>query len=234
MASLRYADFSSCSVLTICSLLLRISCNAHHCGAQQSVFQAVTALQLGDDVVVLGIARVHHLDSFMDLRIENRPFSFDRSDAKPSQSVEHLLANEFDAGPQLLLAAVVRNCQCAIKAIEDRQELLQRVTNGVLAEFLLLARRALAEVIELSLLTGQAVIEGIAFRLSFLQLRLCRRWSRRCFRSASFSGRQLVIYVERGAARFCFGFSITFIHWNLHWMTVVPHRFISAGLIPLV
>src|SRR5207244_6229765 len=113
----------------------------------------------------------------------------------------------------------------------------QRVAHGILAEFLLLTCGALAIVIELSLLPRQAVVERVTLGLRFLQLSLRRRRAGRRLGSANFSaltGRQLVFYVERGTALVYFGFSIAFVHGNLHWMTVAPHGFISAGLIPLV
>src|SRR3954462_6722297 len=157
----------------MCSLFPGVSCNAHHYGAQSSAFLMIATLQLCDDMVIFRLVRVHHLDGFVELRIERRAFRFDRSDSQTRQRVEDLLAAQFHAFAQLLIAPARRQSHSAIEAIEHGQELLQRVADSVLAKVLLLTCRTLAIVVELSLLPREAVEKRVTLGLELLHVSLC-------------------------------------------------------------
>jgi hypothetical protein len=67
-----------------------------------------------------------------------------------------LAVNQLDAAAQILDRGRLA-LGGAIQTIQDGQQLLQRLNQCVLAELLLLARVALAEVIEVGLQAGQAI-----------------------------------------------------------------------------
>src|SRR5205085_673625 len=82
---------------------------------------------------------------------------------------------------------------------EDRNKLLDRVGNGIFAEVSLLLCGTLPEVLNLSLLSRQAVKERIALRLqpcdlvAWIAQTICRR---RCFRRAGIG-----LIIRRAARR---------------------------------
>ncbi len=148
-----------------------IASHAHHCRTQQPLSQFVPALQLVDDVIVLGLVGVDHLDRLMQIGIERFAFSGNGLHSQLGQRIVKLLVDELDAIVKILQRRGI-GLQGAIQAVEDRQQRLQCIRQSVVAIVLLLLGVALAKVIELGLQTRRTIQKSRAFGASLLQFGL--------------------------------------------------------------
>ena len=96
-----------------------------------------------------------------------------------------------------LLAVALRSGQRAIEAIHHRQERLDRFGQRVFAELKLLARVALAEIVELRLQARQPVEQRVALLAQTFELFLLRPRDAGRFRFLVLGRRQLALDVER-------------------------------------
>src|SRR5207248_11114509 len=98
--------------------------------------------------------------------IERHTFCRNLADSELAESVFELFANQIDAITKFLKVPG-RNLQCQIKAVERRQERLQRFCYGVVLELLLLAGGTLARILKFRLQAGQTVKHHLALFIGF-------------------------------------------------------------------
>ena len=77
------------------SLVLGVTCDPHHGGTQQPVFQLVAALQLVEYMMVLGFVGVHHFDGLVKMRIKRFTLRWNGAQSQFEESILQLLVDEF-------------------------------------------------------------------------------------------------------------------------------------------
>ena len=134
--------------------LFGIARHAHHGRTQQAFFELVAALQLVENMIVFCVIAYRpsaRPDAGWDRTLALRR---DRLHAQLGQRIVKLLVDEFDARLEVLQRSGI-GLQRAIQAVEDGQQLFERVGQSVLAILLLLLGVALAKVVELGLQAGR-------------------------------------------------------------------------------
>ena len=100
--------------------------------------------------MILNFVGIHHFDRFMKVWIERFPFCGYLPQAELHQRVLQLLVDQLYPGAEIV-AIVARDLQRAFKTIEDREQRLDCVADGVLAVGLLFANRTLTSIFEFRL-----------------------------------------------------------------------------------
>src|SRR6185369_2835782 len=86
-----------------------------------------------------------------------------------------LAIDQLDAGSEIVRRCVL-GLQCAIEAVENRQNLLERIRKCVVEKILLLFHRPFAVIVELGLKPGEAIEIVRLFIPQIFKLRLGLRW----------------------------------------------------------
>src|SRR5512133_1352309 len=122
-----------------------------------------------------------------------------------------LAIDQLNAGSEIVRRSILR-LQRAIEAVEDRQHLLERIGQSIVAKILLLFHRPFAVIVELGLKPSQAIQIARLFVPQIFELRISLRRLRSGARLCSlvFALRQFVLEVEMPSI------SISFIYFH-HW-----------------
>src|SRR5271157_2442506 len=132
-------------------------------------------------MVIRDFGGIHHFDGFVSPGIERLPHRKNRLHSDFLQRVLELTVDELNAVAEV--GGVAAGFQCAFETVEGRQNVPDDVGRGELAEFLLIAHRALAGIVELRLQASQTVEERVTLGLELFRFRWRCSWSKSRSRS---------------------------------------------------
>ena len=140
--------------------------------------------------MVFHFVGVDHLDRLVHPRIEFLPHGRNRLYTDLLQRVLKLAIDQFQSTPQVIASR--GGLQSTFKTIKRRQNRFDRIRGREVPEFLLLACRALAGIVELGLQACQAVEKGVPLRADLIE------FSGNCAPSGGLCCRgRLLIFVRR-------------------------------------
>jgi hypothetical protein len=143
-----------------CGIMARgIRGDANHSGAQNFAVKDVAGLEFFEDSVVGLVGSFHAFDSVMEIGIEALAFAFDFLQALLRKHVEHLLANQLEAGAKFVVRGVAMRGNGAVEAVENRKEMFHENFGAAMALLMALALDAFAVIVKIGLKAKQRVFQ---------------------------------------------------------------------------
>ena len=133
--------------------------DANHRGTQNFAVKNVTGLQFFENGVVGLIRGFDALDSVMKVRVEALAFGFDFLQALLREHVEHLLANQLEAGAKFVMLGVTMRGNGAVEAVKHGEQMFHERFGAAVAFLMAFPVDALAVIVEIGLQPNQRVLQ---------------------------------------------------------------------------